>query len=328
MEYVFLVCSERSGSNMITKIMDAHSQFCGPSPTHMFRFLLENYDKYGELTEDENWADFLCDALNLFNSKLSVWRTSWTFEKLSAAVKERTPSALLKTIFETEAVSANKNKLFIKENHVENFFNELERDFERPRYVVLVRDPRDMALSWKRSPILRGGVIRAANRWKKDQTFAKKLLTQIAPERSFMLRYEDILTEPEKEIKRLCDFLGVEFEEEMLAFQKNSLTEKNAQKTKDWENLNKPLMKSNFNKYKKELSEDEICYVEAICGDEMDFFGYEKIYDGNYEADFLENKIRPFERNEKEEYMLQPEEERKQRERQHKAMKKIQGKTK
>ena len=39
-ESCFLVSSERSGSNFITKIMDAHQDFCGPSPTHIIRTLL------------------------------------------------------------------------------------------------------------------------------------------------------------------------------------------------------------------------------------------------------------------------------------------------
>lgn len=29
--YTFLMCSERSGSNFITKLMNNHSQICGPS---------------------------------------------------------------------------------------------------------------------------------------------------------------------------------------------------------------------------------------------------------------------------------------------------------
>ncbi len=325
MEYVFLVCSERSGSNLITKIMDAHSEVSGPSPTHLFRMLLTNYEKYGDLQNDANWENFIADALELFNAKLSVWQTSWALTSLREAAKERSVASLLKTIFEKEAELAGKKKLFIKENHVENFYEILEKDFGKPKYVVLVRDPRDMALSWKRSPILRGSVIRAARRWAKDQKFARKLLTELAPERTVLLKYEKILTDSEPEITRLCDFLEIEFEETMLDFRNRTLTKKNAEQTDDWKNLNKPIMKNNFNKFQNGLSETEIQFVEAVCGDEMEFFGYEKIYAELPSVDTLEEKLKPFELYEKPEYALIPETEKKQRAGQRAAMKKIEG---
>ena len=31
----FLICSERSGSNLIAKVMDTHPDACGPFPPHI-----------------------------------------------------------------------------------------------------------------------------------------------------------------------------------------------------------------------------------------------------------------------------------------------------
>ena len=69
-------------------------------------------------------------------------------------------------------------------------------------------------------------------------------------------------------------------------------------------------MKQNFNKYKKGLSIDEIEYIEAVCFEEMERFGYKREYLFRDDKEKLEKKIEKIERHEKEEYLSLPEEER------------------
>lgn len=89
-----------------------------------------------------------------------------------------------------------------------------------------------------------------------------------------ILRYEDLLDNPYDEIKRLTNFLNVNFEYNMIDFhiQKESNTE--AAKTEFWKNFNKPLMNKNKGKFLNELSKNDIRIIETITSDVIEILGY------------------------------------------------------
>ncbi len=271
MELTFLMCSERSGSNLLTQIMNAHSQYCGPSPVHLIRILLDHRQRYGDLQQEQNWQMLCSDAQALFEAKTGVWLSEWP----ELDDSERTVAALIRAVYQNEAQAAGKPRVFIKENHLYRYLPFVLSNFPEARVVYLVRDPRDMALSWKKSPVLRGGVLRAANVWQTDQQQGLKVYQWLAESgKIFLLRYEDLLAQPEQELRALCAFLEIPFEYQMLEFQQNQLTQANAQRSAMWQNLGQPLLPNNFNKFKKELSITEIMYIEAVCQNEMQALGY------------------------------------------------------
>ena len=205
MEFTFLMCSERSGSNLITRLLDSHSHYCGPSPTHLFRILLDHRDRYGDLSDDGNWSRLVGDAVELFNTQIGVWRTTWDPARLAAATPRRTLGALLATIYGAEAEAHGKPRIFIKENHLYRYLPFLLAEFPDLRVVWVVRDPRDMALSWKRSPNLRGCVIRAARTWQADQSEALRVYAQLRDSgRIALLRYEDLVADAPAVLEPLC----------------------------------------------------------------------------------------------------------------------------
>ena len=181
---------------------------------------------------------------------LGVWHTQWEVDELhSTAFSYRSLTGLLRLIYEKEAKSQKKSRVFVKENNVYRFLPFLLTGFAEAKFVYLVRDPRDMALFWKRSPSLRGCVIRAAKVWKKDQSEYLGILSNLAEQdKIILLRYEDLLRNPEQQLRRLCDFLQIDFDVKMIEFRSDSLTAKNALRTDDWKNLKYPLLRNNFNR--------------------------------------------------------------------------------
>ncbi len=148
-----LMCSERSGSNLITRMMGAHPDVCSPAPSHLIRILAENRCRYGDLQNDDLWQRLLNDAVNLLHTQLGNWRCTWTASALRLAVPQRSLGALVRHLFASEAQAAGCGRLFIKENHIHRYLPFLQRTFPDLQIVYLVRDPRDMALSWKNSSI-------------------------------------------------------------------------------------------------------------------------------------------------------------------------------
>jgi len=288
----FLLSSERSGSNFITKLMNGHSNICGPSPKHIINPVARNIFRYGKLEQKENWETLINDILNLLNVEFTVWKKQFTMDELLHLAVRGDIKSLISNIFYEEARENGKQHLFIKENHVYEFLPFLLNSFPESKYVYLVRDPRDMALSWKKNPSHPGGVVQAAKQWKKDQQqylMINNFLSKAGS--SYLVTYENLTSEVEKETKLILDFLGLPFDENIVNFHEDELTRKNAQRHIAWDNLSKAVISNNSKKYLYDLSVDEIKSIEKICYHEMNILGYKTEFDKNTLDNFSDELI-------------------------------------
>lgn len=274
-QFSFLICSERSGSNLITRMLDAHSQICGPATKHLINPVARNAFRYEPLERPANWAALLEDIHALLNAEFSHWREGFSLEALRALAEPGDLGGLIKNIFAAEARAHGKTRVFIKENQVYEFIAFLLIHFPQANYVYQVRDPRDMALSWKKNPGHPGGVCRAARQWQADQQNSLKLYSELRRlGRATLVRYEELISQPERVLTPVLAMMGLDWEPGMLAFHESELTKANAGQQHAWANLDKALMTDNRQKYRGSLSADEIRAIECICGLEMRHLGY------------------------------------------------------
>lgn len=274
--YSFLLGSERSGTNLITRMLDAHPDVCGPSPTHMIRTFSRNICRYGDLEEDRNWWNLIDDIVAFLEAQLGTWKTGVTREELDASVRERSLAELIRSVYEKEAQAQEADHIFVKENRLYSFFPYILAEFPGSRFIYLVRDPRDVALSWKRSENHPGGVRKAMDVWVKDQNEFVALQGFLSRTgRVALLRYEDLISEPEEKLRAVAEHLRVSFSRKMLQYHEDHNTRRNAERIRNWENLAKPVLADNRRKFLEGLTETEVRYIESRCSDLMRFFGYE-----------------------------------------------------
>jgi len=273
---IFLLCSERSGSNFITKLFNNHPEVCGPSTKHIINPLARNYFRYQPLSKRRNWELLIDDLLNLFNVEFSIWQSKFAKEEIVNSVETGNLSQLIKYFFSKETYLNQKKYCIVKEIKAYEFYPFLKAKFKNPKFLFQVRDPRDMALSWKKSSIHFGGVVAAARQWKNDQQQYLKILELERESTSItLLKYEDLISNTESELKRILKVYDLDFNSSMLEMRKDNLTAKNAKAQESWVNLSKPVMSNNSEKYKNDLSPIEIKFIENICYFEMQYLGYQ-----------------------------------------------------
>ena len=87
----------------------------------------------------------------------------------------------------------------------------------RPRVIYLWRDGRAIVNSFlKKYP--ERGIARVSRHWKKRTHTMNELFQRLPYRAKMMVRYETLAESPEKTIRKICDFLGLDFEIGMLSY--------------------------------------------------------------------------------------------------------------
>jgi hypothetical protein len=135
-----------------------------------------------------------------------------------------------------------------------NYISQLARIFPGAIFLHIIRDPRDYALSVKRS--FGKSILRAADRWSKAVAKARGE-GQKYDGQYFEVRYEDLLDDPEKTMMKVCSYLNIEFDPAMMHLDHPS------------ENLGDTqgalvIVKSNKGKYRKMIPTGTLRRLEQI----------------------------------------------------------------
>ncbi len=279
-QFVFLICSERSGSNLVSAMMGAHSQVSAPPPYHVTRDFIQNlHTMLGQATGSAAWATIKAQLVTAvarnhskdLAAKLEAWLES----------SDGAPCSVFRYIYKDLEPDPAAQLVFIKENNLHKVMPFILQCFPDAKFVFQVRDPRDVLASAKARKDIWLGNKFGSNRnaltiWREDQIGGLQTLALLGPDRVHFQRYEDLVSQPRTALTSLCNFLGINFEGALLEFYKATDTETFAKAGSARENLAKPVMASNFGKYRKTLSRGDIKMVEAYLGGLMDRFGYER----------------------------------------------------
>jgi len=144
----------------------------------------------------------------------------------------------------------------------------LKSAFPEARFIHIIRDPRERALSAKKA--WRASLVMSAERWNNGVGEAIKQGSYL--ETSYtQTTYEGLVANPEREIKRLCDFIGIEYSDSMLQLSRPA---ENYDTASGATAAAQTVIKGNVEKYKRWLTETEIAQIEQLCGGLMESLGY------------------------------------------------------
>lgn len=152
--------------------------------------------------------------------------------------------------------------------------DELGAVWPQARFVVLVRDGRDVALSVIGVPFGANNVWAAARWWAAGIRLGLEAERRL-PGRVLRLRYEDLVEHPAEEVRRVCDFLGLRYDDELLAIERTErskvLEDQAGWFTNVWTGINT----SAVGKWRRELSPRAQRLFAAVAGSELEELGYE-----------------------------------------------------
>lgn len=183
---VFLLSSVRSGSTLLRVMLNSHSQICAPHELHLAGVI-------ARAGETKHSADAMAEL-------------GLTRQELQFLLWDRVLSRAL----------TNSGKSVLVEKTPANVFRwrKLHACWPDARYIILLRHPASMAASWRsaRKKDTDAEVVEHIRKYTTALDRARRALPGIT------VRYEDVTENPERELRRICDYLGVPFEAGMLDY--------------------------------------------------------------------------------------------------------------
>ncbi len=274
---ILLLSSERSGSNLLRLMFDAHPEVAGPTAPHCAKTLAPFSHLYGDYQSEEVLEQVLADMVTLTRVHTDPWVHEFTPRKLMQYLERNTFWGAFDALYTALARAEGKVHWFSKENALFDYAFEFLLEMGEPvRFVYLMRDGRDYAVSLKNAASSYFNTYRMGVRWAEEQMRCMRIRQHLAQSGQLIsVRYEDLITDAERELRRICEFLDLEFVPSMLDFHQTSAAKRIGGQSDYWKNLSKPLMRGNLNKYLSELSRREIKWFEAAAGAELAALGYE-----------------------------------------------------
>jgi hypothetical protein len=137
--------------------------------------------------------------------------------------------------------------------------------------IHLVRDGRDVSVSYRAAHFGPKHAYQLAHRWVTYLTAA-----EAAP--FLPVRYEDLISTPEDELRRICTFLGEEYAPAMLSYHRERVAYPTDRRNED--NLRQPVLRDNAGKWRTAMTAREVRIFEAIAGHVLERYGYPRAVPG------------------------------------------------
>lgn len=269
---VFIIASERSGTNLLRKrITDAQSIYLGPSPAHFLKHLYFQEPYFGDLDIDDNFVDFIRIALGLCTIHFSPWEIDWTAENIirNFGNHKRNAIQLMHYMMTRYAREKGYVSYICKDNYLYEFAMDIANELPGAKFIYLYRDARDYVLSQIKRPGSFKSYVRLSRLWQYEQTRAISVATKLRQEnRCMYISYEGFIRDESKYLSDILSFLNVS------SGQQGQYSEQTTENVQEWKNLDKPTNSTNSGKYRDELVPKKIRIIESICSVQMTQLGY------------------------------------------------------
>lgn len=277
----FILGRPRSGTTLLRTLFDAHPNVATPVEC---AFIMNMSQKYSKLTywTREHLLAFYDDLQK--HIKFDTWNID--LDKLKTDLLKFEGENTFQTV--CKLVYMNFISLFPKEeikwigdkNPVYATYTPLLlRLFPESKFIHLVRDPRDNIISLKNVDFEGPFTALLAYRW---QHSVRKLyyIKKKYPEQFYTIRYEDLVREPEKYYREMCDFLSLPYYGHVFEFYKKqdeALKKFNLEKIMKYhKSLFSPINTSKVDLWKTQLPERDIRITEFVAGRWTKKYGYER----------------------------------------------------
>ena len=212
----FIVGVGRSGTTLLRLMLDSHPDLAIPGETHFLIRLL-----------DLDEGSLACEQFLRTVIETPAWRNlAVTETAFAAALAEVVPFSLrggIRAFYRLYARRFGKDRWGDKTPPYRSCMNGIQRLLPEAHFLHVIRDGRDVALSYRGLWFGPGDDVEAQARFWVDQLRSAR--TQSTKLRRYAeVRYEALVTAPESTLRKICDYLELRFHPQMLDYHRFAST--------------------------------------------------------------------------------------------------------
>ena len=259
--FYFILSFSRSGSTLLAKLLNNNKDLKVLNETWIFPTL--SILKWERLNYNKQRY-----VLHIYNQSLKIYKNC---KPVSHKICEKRSISF---VYFYKKILKHNISIALEKNPVNTLhFAYLNKNIKNSKFIFLTRNPIAIANSYR-------------NRWLKNEDYNYFLFRVTTVIKTYFLsyqkyyndpelitiRYEDLVKDPVDSLNRLCNHLGVNYDKKMLdnidafLFKSSSL--------KSHKDLSKEIHVKNINKYRSQLSKEQIQDLSYLLRDVFNFFNY------------------------------------------------------
>ena len=267
----FIVGNDRSGTTMLRLIIDRGPDAAIPPESMFLTDLADAFTAGGPRTPEEAEA-LMAEVWN--HPKVRLWELPGPPPAVPEGLDPRDAYRwIVEAPYRAYAARHGKPRWGDKTPHYVHHVDHLLAVWPRARFVVLVRDGRDVALSLKRMPFGPNNAWAAAQWWARGIR-AGEQAHRDHPDRVLVARYEDLAADPRGHVPRVCAFLGLHYDEDMLALERADRRKVVADQASWFPTLFDGVNTRAVGRWQREMSLHDRRLFAGLAGDELAALGY------------------------------------------------------
>lgn len=275
----FIVGAPRSGTTLLRLMIDNHPEIAIPHETQFFYNLVRRVkggpvglvEFHQLLVNHFTWGDFGLDAAE--------------FQRCLEVLEPFTIAEGLRTFYRLYAARFRKRRWGEKTPDYGAIAPDIKLILEEAYFIHMIRDGRDVAVSTRGLWFTPGDSIQAlAERWSNSVSCYRELGQRCR--HYFEIKYEDLVRFPESALAQICEFIRLPYSAAMLDYHLRS--KERLEEIQGWPSegvtaaqlkdlhvrVHLPPNDERVERWKTELSTDEVAAFEDVAGAALLGFGY------------------------------------------------------
>lgn len=266
----FIFGCSRSGTSLLSKMLDSHPALTVPFESHLYKMFWKHRHYYGDLENKENQKTLIKDILA--TRIFSYWSPTPVFNQVVSNLQHGGFSGVMDAIMRSSAPDKAIQLWGEKTPGHVRYWQEIKSCFPDCKVIYIVRDGRDVASSLVAARFGPVTLEAAARYWVNHLKEIEPVKNNCDPDNFILIKYEDLLSNPESTLKTICNHLSIAYDHQMLEFH-NKKADYPTDIT-NITNLQSPLLKSNSVKWPEKLTSNEIGEIESIAGETLKAYDY------------------------------------------------------
>ncbi len=268
---IFILGSGRNGSTLLNRILNEHGEIFIPPEQYFLGPSIVKFNLYNFL----NWRDLAKIIVGelLPGSGTHYWHIQLDNLLEKVLKSEKNLQKVIDIIFR-HVDPLNKKLWGDTTPSNTRYLPEIFSLFPKARYIFLIRDGRDVVASYIQGNEKSYGELckfnNAMAHWKSTAGYYNWLNKRTDV---YLLKYERLVTSPEEELRKLSDYLKVDYTKEFFHYHEH-FPDNRFYHGPEHANVLKPIFSDSVGNWEKSLSEEQQLICNEILKKELLSFGY------------------------------------------------------